>query len=272
MKTKLFTLFLALVASVGTMFAYTKIGDLYYNLDATSQTAEVTYQLGWSADNYKGLTTANIPTSVEYNSVTYSVTSIGEAAFWNCSGLTSVTIPNSVTSIGYKTFYECTGLTSVTIGNSVTSIGDWAFAGCDGLTSVTIPNSVTSIGEAAFGSCSSLTSVTIEAETPPTLGEYAFDGCPIYVPCGTLDAYKTAWSNYTSQIQYMPLEYHITGNVNIEGSGSVQLPQNKCEDVITALPDYGYHFVRWNDGNTDNPRTIVLASDTTFTVEFAKNT
>ena len=84
---KLFTLLLAVVASVGTMFAWdyerVQIGDLYYNLDATNQTAEVTYK---SYTNYEynegwGITTANIPASVTYNSATYSVTSIGIAAF-----------------------------------------------------------------------------------------------------------------------------------------------------------------------------------------------
>ncbi len=90
-----------------------------------------------------------------------SVTSIGDYAFNDCSGLTSVTIPNSVTSIGYGAFNDCSGLTSVTIPNSVTSIGYDAFRGCSGLTSITIPNSVTSIGESAFSGCSGLTSVTI---------------------------------------------------------------------------------------------------------------
>ena len=88
---KLFTLLLAVAASVGTMFASTKIGGLYYNLDATNQTAEVTSQHSsypyWSTT----ITTANIPASVTYNSVTYSVTSIGEKAFEYCSGLTSIT-------------------------------------------------------------------------------------------------------------------------------------------------------------------------------------
>ena len=94
-----------------------------------------------------------IPSSVVYNGITYSVTSIGISAFYECYGLTSVTIPNSVTSIGSSAFYECSGLTSVTIPNSVTSIGDDAFYGCSGLTSVTIPNSVTSIGDDAFQNC-----------------------------------------------------------------------------------------------------------------------
>jgi len=242
-----------------------QIGDLYYNLDATSQTAEV-------AENRNASGEIIIPSSVTYNSVSYSVTSIGEAAFFNCTGLTSVTIPNSVTSIGFAAFYNCSGLTSVTIPNSVTSIRANAFLCCTGLSSVTIPNSVTSIGESAFDRCSGLTSVTIEAETPPALGSDVFyntNNCPIYVPCGTLEAYKTAWADYASRIKYGPLEYQITGNVNIEGAGSVQLPQNKCEDVISATSNNGYHFSKWSDGNTDNPRTIVLTQDTTFTAEFA---
>ena len=80
------------------------------------------------------------------------VTSIGNFAFYNCSGLTSVNIPNSVTSIGYDAFYNCSDLTSVTIPNSLTSIGAWAFFNCTNLTSIAIPNSVTSIGGSAFAS------------------------------------------------------------------------------------------------------------------------
>ena len=105
-----------------------------------------------------------------------SVTSIGNYAFEDCSGLTSVTIPNSVTSIGKAAFSGCTGLTSVTIPNSVTSIGDYAFSNCTGLTSVTIPNSVTSISSYTFSNCSNLTSVTLP-NTLTTIGVGAFREC-----------------------------------------------------------------------------------------------
>ena len=104
------------------------------------------------------------------------VTSIGDFAFKNCSGLISLTIPNSVTSIGSYAFSQCSGLTSVTIPNSVTSISGGVFSQCSGLTSVTIPNSVTSIGEYAFGGCSGLTSVAIP-NSVTSIGNYAFQDC-----------------------------------------------------------------------------------------------
>ncbi len=175
-----------------------------------------------------------------------SVTSIGESVFSNCSSLTAVEIPNSVTSIGWYAFYECTGLTSVTIPNSVTSIGHYAFYGCSSLTSVTIPNSVTSIGEGAFYECSSLTS--------------------IYVPCGEMERFKQLLKN-DSRVKYEPVPYTIT--ITAE-NGSVIYPQTKCDDMLlTATPDYGYHFTQWSDGNTDNPRTIELRQDTTLEAIFA---
>ena len=204
-----------------------------------------------------------------------SVTSIGWHAFEDCSSLTSVTIGNSVTSIGGSAFYGCSSLTSVTIPNNVTSIGDYTFAGCESLTSVTIPNSVTSIGWGAFSSCTSLTSVTIEATTPPSIGNSVFyktNNYSIYVPCGTLEAYKLAWSDYKSRIMYIPLTYSVVGKVNIEGRGSVAVPTIICDDLeLKAISNYGYHFVQWSDGNTDNPRSFTLTQDTTFTAEFAKN-
>ena len=105
-----------------------------------------------------------------------SVTSIGEAAFYNCTSLTSVTIPDSVTEIGDCAFQNCTSLTSVTIPDNVTEIGDFAFRGCTSLRSVTIPDSVTSIGYGAFADCYSLTSITIP-DSVTEIGDYAFSHC-----------------------------------------------------------------------------------------------
>ena len=145
--------------------------------------------------------------------------------------------------------------------------------------SVIINDGVTSIGEYAFYGCSGLASVTIEAETPPALGSYAFNNtnnCPIYVPCGTLDAYKTAWS-YSSRITHSLSQECIytisTTSANPEwGTTAGDTAALYLEEVeISAIPNYGYHFVRWNDNNRSNPRTVSVTEEKTYTATFAKN-
>lgn len=135
---------------------------------------------------------------------------IAEYTFWNGSSLTSITIPNSVIEIGNYAFARNSSLTSITFGNGVISIGDHAFDSCSALSSVTIPSSVTSIGGSTFTDCTGLTSITCLATTPPTLGDtstfYNTNACPIYVPSGSVNAYKSAtrWSEYSSRIQAIP--------------------------------------------------------------------
>ena len=119
-----------------------------------------------------------IPATVTYKQVTYKVTSISEEAFYNCSSLTSITIPSSVTSIGDYAFWHCSSLTSISFaeGGKLTSIGGSAFSGCSSLTSITIPEGVTSIGEEAFFNCNSLTDITIPSSVT-SLPAGLFRGC-----------------------------------------------------------------------------------------------
>ncbi len=134
-----------------------------------------------------------------------SVTSIGNQAFFECSGLASVIIGNSVTSIGNYAFYGCSGLTSMTIPNAVTSIGNWAFDRCSGLSSVAIGNSVTSIGDGAFYECLSLTSVKVDLKSPLTINANVWERvdirkCVLYVPEGTKSIYRSApvWEDFVN--------------------------------------------------------------------------
>ena len=239
MKTRILTLIVSLFITA-MAFAYdAEIDGIYYNLDNENKTAEITYQYSWSADNYSGVTNITIPSIISYDGTAYSVTSIGNGAFYGCSSLTSITIPNSVTSIGgdafeycssltsitipnsvtsigNRAFEYCSSLTSITIPNSVTSIGNKAFEYCSSLTSITIPNSVTSIGNYAFYKCSSLTSITIKATTPPTLGTNAFGQyLAIYIPDNRLSAYKSAWG---TDYVYVNNETSLTINVKTPGT------------------------------------------------------
>ena len=214
-----------------------------------------------SRENCNGIIETASNTLIEGCQTTFipnSVTSIG-SAFYECTGLTSIEIPNSVTSIGGYAFYGCTGLTEITIGNSVTEIGESAFEGCTGLTEITIPNSVTSIGDNAFYGCTGLTSVIIGSgvtdiysqafgncdalesvkclgTVPPRMAridcfsETAYDNATLYVPSGCKDIYKATnyWYKFIHPIVVIVI-YEVTGDVN--GDGSVTIAD------VTALID-----------------------------------
>ena len=184
-----------------------------------------------------------------------SVTSIGNTAFYECSSLTSITIPDGVKSIGKNTFYNCSKLTSITIPNSVISIEDSAFYNCSSLTSITIGNSVTSIGNGAFDSCSSLTSITIKTTEDITnsVKTDAFVNCPIteliYETTGfsilTFDYFKDTVklvkfnipkSNSNSmirlqEIKSLPTLTHFTklDKVTIENINELTIPESFIE-------------------------------------------
>ena len=165
------------------------------------------------------------------------ITTIGDWAFFNCSGLTSLTIPDSVTTIGYAAFAYCSSLTSATIPDSVTTIGDGAFDLCSSLTSIIIPDSVTTIGNYAFGRCESLTSATIP-DSVTTIGEWAFNLCSSLTSATIPDSVTTIGdgafyrcSSLTSII--IPDSVTTIGNWAFEGCSS--LTSVTIPDSVTSI-------------------------------------
>ena len=205
-----------------------------------------------------GLTSVAIPNSV---------TSIEYRAFSGCSGLTSVTIPTSVTSIGNYVFHGCSGLTSVTIPNSVTSIGYYAFSGCSGLTSITIPNSVTSIGNDAFSGCSSLTSVTIP-NSVTLIGDYAFYSC---------NSLKTVYSEIVSPFainENVFTTQTYAGTLHVPAGTKAKYLQaygwKKVTNIVEPMPEepttYTFTIIVSGNGSVSYNGTTIRSTTGSFTM------
>lgn len=171
---------------------------IYYTYINEGKELSVTYK-EWKKACYSG--TVVIPEEVTFMNRTRKVTSIGDYAFYNCSNLSSVTIPSSVSSIGEIAFYNCTSLSMTKIPDNIINIGKEAFEGCEklksielpkrikiinfatfydctALKSITIPDSVTIIEDRAFYNCSSLTSITLPSSLT-TIEDQAFNDCDI---------------------------------------------------------------------------------------------
>ena len=208
----------------------------YTVLDEDAKTCETKGGSIFSGGNYVSGNLI-IPATAKDGDMEYSVTSIGMFAFSECSGLTSVTIPESVTSIGDYAFYWCSDLTSVEISNSVSSIGNNAFYQCSNLTSVSIGNSVSSIGVAVFYQCSNLTSMTIPGSVS-SIGNSAFE------KCSGLKSFKVA--DGESEISFgayalasCPIEdLYLGRNWTYAGSGAIStgIKTLTLGDKVTALP------------------------------------
>ena len=189
-----------------------------------------------------GLTSLTLPSSV---------TKIGCYALSNCIGLTSLTLPSSVTEIGEHAFLNCRGLTNFTIPSGVTKIGAGAFFCCYGLISLTIPSSVTAIGSQAFNACSGLTSIYAYMEKLPETGSNLFLGCDaknctVYVPKGTGDAYFWSSFGYFDKI----VEFDAAGIDKVTTSTDVEeVSRYYLNGQRLVGPTKGLNIVKYSDGS-----------------------
>ena len=195
MRKLLSLLFAAMLATQAWALSF-EVGGLKYTV--IEGTNNVSVEKGSTAPT-GALTILETVTYPETDGTKYTVAGIGNRAFMNCSGITSVSVPETVTTIGNESFRGCSNLTTINIPNLVTYIdggafngcyklstitlsenleyiGGWAFYGCSSLTNITIPNSVTKIGATAFYGCSALTSITIP-EGVTNIGKDVFNGC-----------------------------------------------------------------------------------------------
>lgn len=234
MKHFLSAVLLFLVIIPGTLFAWTyervQIGDLYYNLNAGSYTAEVTYKSYSSKNNYNynwNIDTAIIPESVNYRGNDYTVIGIGENAFLWCRFLTSISLPSTITFIGDNCFWHCTNLVNIIIPDNVTKIGEYAFSDCERLTSISIPKGVTFIGGFCFHNCTNLSSITIP-DNITYINNFTFYNCrsltTINIPSSVTTIGEYAFSNCVS-LSDVDFPY---GVVEIEGGAF-----KGCKDLIS---------------------------------------
>ena len=267
-----FVLLLALSLGMGTAYAYSfsatcSTGQtLYYNItDATNHYVEITFPGNANTNDWwTGYTkpTGNItlPSTVTYNSVTYTVKAIGHRAFIGCNGLTgSLTIPSTVTSIGFSAFSSCSGFTgTLTIPSSVTMIDGSAFYGCGGFTgTLTIPNSVTSIGSHAFQYCNHFTALSLGTSLS-TIGneafynDYGFTGS-LTIPNSVTSIGEFAFINCTG----------FTGTLNI-GTGLTSLGESAFY-YCTGFTQIYYNAINCADV-TDSTKPFEGCTATTLSI------
>lgn len=198
----------------------------------------------------------------------------------------ALTVPSTVTNAGTTysvvavhgfAFYECTGLTSVTLPEGVATIGNSTFNGCTMLQQITLPSTLVQIGGAAFYACTALSAVNCHATVPPSAVNSTFQNssigsCVLNVPCLSAGAYAstTPWSSFGS-IMGENCTATISVAANYAQRGTVTGGGTYSADTVvtlTAVPAEGYFFACWSDGDTLNPRLVTLTADTLFTAWF----
>jgi len=229
-----------------------KINGIVYEL--IGNTAKVVANI---APDYRYVGDIDIPETITYENMVYRVTSIGDDAFFFCTNMTSVVIPNSVTTIGKEAFIHCESLTSVTIPNSVKTINHSAFAYCTSLKSVNLGNGLTSVDEMAFLNCTSLTSVVIPSSLT-YIGDGMFHTCTsltsVVIPTSVTYIANNAFMNCSSLSSV-----NIPNSVTYIGGAAFQ----RCSSLVTVTIPYSVKTIyAWAFQGCSGLTSVIIGSGT----------
>ena len=257
----------------------------YYNNYTTSITfgEDVEYIPAYLCNNFSALTTIVIPNNVKeigqyaFNGYYTKGETDGNKVF--DTNLTSVTFGTGLEKIGNKAFYGRTSLTTVTIPDKCATIGVSAFEACSSLTTITFGKGISTIGSNAFTS-NNVNTINIYTTNPPVITKDVFSGISdlmaitLNVRTKAVDAYKAATVWKDMYVQAMENDIRtFTLNVSSADESKGTTTQGGAYDedseiLIYAAAKSGYKFSKWNDGSTDNPRTVKMIGNLSFVAQF----
>ena len=210
-----------------------------------------------------------------------NVKTIGDYAFYNNNKLVSLKLGVGLTEIGKYAFSGCSSLTEVSIPDNVTTINQYAFDYCTSLTTLNLGKGIQTLGTYAFGDGGSLTTINSYAVNPPAIDNTVFTSysdlmvIDLNVRERALDAYEAAniWKNmHVGLVANDTRVFSLTVS-SADNTKGVTTPSGNYDEgdeiVIAAQPKEGYHFTKWNDGVTDNPRIVEMIGNLTYTASFA---
>lgn len=273
MKKSLYYIVFILMSMVSNeAFCSVQIDGIYYNLKSDN-TAEVVNLNNQCFNTYSGDIT--IPSNIDYNGISYEVTSIGDYGFNQCRGLTTVSIPNSVTSIGKFAFHDCYALPFIVIPNSVTSIGDYAFSECGNLTSITIPQSVVSIGKGLLNECKELKTIKVETGNPIydsrdncnaiicTASNKLISGCPKTIIPNTVTIIDEEAFSTCRNLTYINIPNSVITIGERAFSGCYDLVNVTIPNSVTFIGDYAFDTCT-SLSSMEIPNSITSIGNSTF--------
>ncbi len=253
MKKQLHRIFMVILCLSGiwSVQAYDfKVDGIYYNESTIEIGAvEVTYDQ-FSGGSYSG--NVVIPDTVIMNGDAFPVTAIGDNAFYNCPDLTSVTLPEGLLIIKMYAFDSCTGLTEITIPSTVTVLEECPFIGCPNITTVFC--------------CPIIAPAWSKQDW-----DDSFANATIYIPEGSDFYYEAShpWETFNLDFFYtLQITPAVKGTGRIDMNKVTPYFKNGEEVIIKAIPNAGYSFNKWSDGNTENPRTLIMTQNLELAAEF----